>query len=656
MGKRYIQKYKQRKNINDKEYEADESENISNMESLNNLQTILDILQSGDSKIREQITNFLSIHQFDIDDQNIINIVSSIPFIKTLTNMLNDNFYQIRYNAISALNNIIISFNVIDIENILLTQTNFIELSIMNIKDFSNVEKNNLEHIKRIRTLKNLFDLYSLIIDLYSEDIQNKIKFTSIVGEILKIIIDKKELVNDEFLGYCLNFLGNIFSVEIITLTNESNYLKKFIEEGNKYINDNNTNEYIKTLYYYSLFYLCSTNNDFLKQNNIILLPKIIDFIYLKISSQNSLVSLYSLGDDINKIAHDKMKIEDTNNDLITNNIDIKEKAKLVDKEVNSLLNCLKCFQDIIDSIEKINNDNNEQINMDDYEEIEDDFDDNNEIDNNKFEECIHKSISEIISVNNFEPVQKMINQNLLNHLSTLCNIHSKINEFYINEVDKLLVIRTNLDEIEYDSLSLINNIIIKFPNIPNKEFIESFYNFITLKLGKIIINDNNNEILSLLMLILRTILDKYSGYFKNFGDNDYNNLLTIIAKTNDNFIKCNIIDIISFCSCIDNKFEIGEKLKELFYNQSNIEVLSHVINAFMDLFKGDDLESNKYLKKIEIINIMKNGINEFKNRMKLSKKNKDIDKEEYEYIKETFINMKRFIKYKEDSFKQLNI
>ncbi len=656
MGKRNIQKYKQRKNINDKEYETDESENVSNIESLNNLQTILDILQSGDSKTREQITNFLSIHQFDIDDQNIINIVSSIPFIKTLTNMLNDNFYQVRYNAISALNNIIISFNVIDIENILLTQTNFIELSIMNIKDFSSVEKNNVEHIKRIRTLKNLFDLYSLIIDLYSEDIQNKIKFNKIVDEILTIIIDKKDLVNEEFLGYCLNFLGNIFSVEIITLTNESNYLKKFIEEGNKYINDINTNEYIKTLYNYSLFYLCSTNNDFLKQNNIILLPKIIDFIYLKISSQNSLVSLYSLGDDINKIAHDKMKIEDSDKDLISNNIDIKERAKLVDKEVNSLLNCLKCFQDIIDSIEILNTDNNEQINMDDYEEIEDDFDDKNDIDNNKFEECIHKSISEIISVNNFEPVQKMINQTLLNHLSTLCNIHSKINEFYINEVDKLLVIRTNLDEIEYDSLSLINNIIIKFPNIPNKEFIESLYNFITSKLGKIIINDNYNEILSLMMLVLRTILDKYSGNFKNFSDNDYINLLSIIGKTNDNFIKCNIIDIISFCSCIDNKFEIGEKLKELFYNQSNIEVLSHVINAFMDIFKGDDLESNKYLKKIEIINIMKNGINEYKNRMKLSKKNKDIDKEEYEYIKETFINMKRFIKYKEDSFKQLNI
>ena len=253
MGKRKIQKYKQRKNINDKEYETDESENVSNIESLNNLQTILDILQSGDSKTREQITNFLSIHQFDIDDKNLINIVSSIPFIKTLTNMLNDNFYQVRYNAISALNNIIISFNIIDIENILLTQTNFIELSIMNIKDFSSVEKNNVEHIKRIRTLKNLFDLYSLIIDLYSEDIQNKIKFNSIVEEILKIIIDKKELINDELLGNCLNFLGNIFSVEIITLTNESNYLKKFIEEGNKNINDINTNEYIKTLYNYFL-------------------------------------------------------------------------------------------------------------------------------------------------------------------------------------------------------------------------------------------------------------------------------------------------------------------------------------------------------------------------------------------------------------------
>ena len=655
MGKRKIQKYKQRKNLNDKEYEIDESENISNIESLKNLQTILDILQSGDSKTREQITNFLSIHQFDIDDKNLINIVSSIPFIKTLTNMLNDNFYQVRYNAISALNNIIISFNIIDIENILLTKTNFIELSIMIIKDFSNVEKNNIEHINRIRTLKNLFDLYSLIIDLYSEDIQNKIKFDSIVEEILKIIIDKKELINDELLGNCLNFLGNIFSVEIITLTNESNYLKKFIEEGNKYINDNNTNEYIKTLYNYSLFYLCSTNNDFLKQNNIILLPKIIDFIYLKISSQNSLISLYSLGEDINKIAHDKMKIEDSNKDS-TNNIDIKEKAKLVDKEVNSLLNCLKCFQDIIDSIEISNNVKNEEINMDDYEEIEDDIDDKNDIDIDKFEECIHKSITEIISINNFEPVQKMINQNLLNHLSTLCNIHSKINEFYINEVDKLLVIRTNLDEIEYDALSLINNIIIKFSNIPNKEFIESLYSFITSKLGTIIVNDNNNEILSLYILVLRTILDKFSGNFKNFPDDDYNNLLTLIIKTNDNFIKCNIIDIISLCSCADNKFEIGEKLKELFYNQNHIEVLSHVINAFMDLFKEDDLESNKYLKKIEIINIMKNGINEFKNRMKIAKKNKDIDKDEYEYIKETFINMKRFIKYKEDSFKQMNI
>ena len=649
MGKRNLKKYKHKININDKD--NNDIDDFSDVESLKDLQTILNALQSGDAETREHITNFLSIHQFNIEDKNLIEIISSIPFIKTLTNMLNDHFYQIRYNAISALNNIIISFNMIDLENILLTNTDFFDLSIKIIKDFGNVEKNNPEHIKRIRCLKNLFDLYMLIIDLYSEDIENKIKFNPIVDEVLKIIIDKKDLVNEELLSYCLNFLGNVFSVEIIQLTNESSYLKKFLDEGNNYINKTNINENIKSLYNYCLFYLCCTNDEFLKKNNINLLPKIIDYIYLKVSSENSLSLLYSLGDEINKIAHDKMKIDENNN----LNLDIKEKAKILNNEIISLLNNIKCFQDIIDSIELPNN-NNEQINMEDYEEIEEDIEDLNENDNDKYEEYIHKSISETISINNYEPVQKMINQQLLNHLSTLCNIHSKINEFYINEVDKLLIVRTNLEEIEYDALSLINNIIIKFPNIPNKEFIESLYNFITLNFSKIVINENNYEKLSLLMLVFRTILDKFSGYFKNFDDNDYNNLFSIIIKTNDTFIKCNTIDIISFCACIDNKFQIGEKLKELFFNQNNIEVLSHVINAFMDIFKGDDLESNKYLKNIQIIDIMKKGVNEFKNRMKSSKKNNEIDKEGYDYVKDTFINLKRFIKYKENSFKEFNI
>ena len=219
MGKRNLKKYKHKININDKD--NNDIDDFSDVESLKDLQTILNALQSGDAETREHITNFLSIHQFNIEDKNLIEIISSIPFIKTLTNMLNDHFYQIRYNAISALNNIIISFNMIDLENILLTNTDFFDLSIKIIKDFGNVEKNNPEHIKRIRCLKNLFDLYMLIIDLYSEDIENKIKFNPIVDEVLKIIIDKKDLVNEELLSYCLNFLGNVNFPLIVIFSSE---------------------------------------------------------------------------------------------------------------------------------------------------------------------------------------------------------------------------------------------------------------------------------------------------------------------------------------------------------------------------------------------------------------------------------------------------
>ena len=75
-----------------------------------------------------------------------------------------------------------------------------------------------------------------------------------------------------------------------------------------------------------------------------------------------------------------------------------------------------------------------------------------------------------------------------------------------------------------------------------------------------------------------------------------------------------------------------------------------------MDIFSEDDLESNKFLKELGIVAMMKEGANEFKNRMKTAKKSKLIDKEGYDYIKETLMNLKRFVKYKEDSFAKLNI
>ena len=154
----------------------------------------------------------------------------------------------------------------------------------------------------------------------------------------------------------------------------------------------------------------------------------------------------------------------------------------------------------------------------------------------------------------------------------------------------------------------------------------------------------------------MRTLLDKYNGNFKNFSENDFLNLFNIIQNVTDNFIKCNVIDIISLISCVDNNFRIGENLKKLLFSENDIEVLSHVINAFMDIYKNDDLESNKYFKQIGVMDLFNKAVPEFKNKFKNAKKEGKMEQESIDYCKDTFLNMKRFIKYKIDNFKQLKI
>jgi hypothetical protein len=344
-------------------------------------------------------------------------------------------------------------------------------------------------------------------------------------------------------------------------------------------------------------------------------------------------------------------------------NDDVKIKGKLASDEINSLLNNLKIFQEIITTIEEpISNpnskkDNENNINMDEYEEIDDDNFDSEMKNNDLFDDIITKVLNEILSVNNYEPLKKMISQKIMNNLSLLCNVQNKLQDYYINDNDTILQMNESLGEIEYMSLSIINNIIIKYHQFLNADYINSLYSFLGQKMNQLILNIRDNEyFLSLVILTMRTLLDKYNGNFKNFSDDDYINLFNIIKKVNDNFIKCNVIDIISLCSCVDNNYKIGESLKNLLFSENDIEVLSHVINAFMDIFKNDDLESNTYLKQIGVMDLFSKAVPEFKNKFKKSKKEGIMEQESIDYCKDTFINMKRFIKYKEDNFKQLKI
>ena len=672
MGKKNLKKYKQKKNINQENYEETVVDKEMPSMIFKDVQTTVDKLKSPELKTRDYFTTIISTYQFQganiENEKSIKNIFTSPQVISVLASLLNDKYYQIKYNAISSLSNLIISYSDTDIDKILLTQTNFYDLSIEIIKDITNIDKNTKEYTFRIRTLKNLLDLYMLIIDLNEGQlIDSKINFNIIIYQLFNLLLNKTDFVNEELFLHINKFFGSIFSTNVIQISSikENEYInlfKNYIDKLNNLFNDKETLNNKKSSICYVLFYINLINYEFFKQNNINLLPNLIEYSFLELTKDNLLPNFNEFIDIINKIEKDKKLTENDNKNKINEetNEDIKIKAKIVYEEIESLYNCLKVFQEIITNVdmpipgEEGKNDNN--INPNEYEEIDDDND--NEIKNNDlFDDLAQKSLNEVLSLNNYEPLKKMLNQKIMNNLSILCDLENKLSEYYINDNDKLLIIKEELGEIEYLSLSIINNIIVKYQKFISQEYVNSLYTFLGNKINNLISNIQKNEyFLSLVILTLRTLLDKYNGNFKNFQDNDYLNLFNIIKNVNDNFIKCNIIDIISFCACVDNKYNIGGELKNLLFSENDIEVLSHVINAFMDIFKNDDLESNKYLKEINIINLFNKGLSEFKNKFKLAKKENTLEPESIDYCKDTFLNIKRFIKYKEDSFKQLKL
>jgi hypothetical protein len=663
MGKKNLKKYKQKKNIDQENYEEKVEEQDMSSMMFKDIQSTVDKLKNSDMESRNNITTILSTFQFNEKESSLKSIFTSPQVISALANLLNDEYYQIKYNAISSLSNIIISYSDTNIDKTLFNQTNFYEASLNIIKDFTNVELNTNEYTKRMRTLKNLLDLYMLIIDVSEEDlINNKIDFNKVIYELLFLVINKTDFVNEDLFLHINKLLGSVFSTIVIQISSIKDnqfisLIKTYIERLNNLFNNKDTSNIKKSSICYLLFYINLINFEYFKQNNINLLPNLIEYSYTELTKDNSLQHLNEFSEIINKLEKEKLAVEKDNKINEEANDDIKSQAKVVQDEVDSLYNCLQVFQEIITSVEvplggdKIEN----NMNQDEYEEI-DDENDNNEI-KDPFDEIVQKTLNEILSLNNYEPLKKMLNQKIMNNLSLLCDVQNKLSDYYINESDKILLIKEELGEIEYLSLSIINNIIVKYQKFINQEYINSLYTFLGGKINNLATDIEKNEyFLSLVILTLRTLLDKYNGNFKNFQDSDYLNLFNLFNKVNDNFIKCNIIDIITFCACIDNKFKVGGELKNLLFNEKDIEVLSHVINSFMDIFKNDDLESNKYLKEIDVINLFGKGINEFKNKFKIAKKENNLEQESIGYIKDTFLNMKRFIKYKQDSFKQLKL
>ena len=644
MGKRNIAKYKKKK-----QQDIDDNLNDSNIDnvSLRDLQTILNEINSDSLTDREHITTVLSSYQFRMDDKEMISIITSPSFLAPLVSLLNDNYYQIKYQAISALINIIVAFSECEVEMIILTNTDLINLSVIIIKEFIVFDKKSSEHVKVLKTLSNLLDLYMLLFDLYNEEIDAKVNYAIIINEVMNLIISNKELLNDDLYLSCNLMLGGYFSKKIIPLSNE---IKAYLEIANVILNDTTSSECIKNSFAYNMFYITCANNETLKSNNINLLPKIIERIYVNMSNESNIIAkIDSLNKEVLKLANEAKENDET--------ATIKQQIKNIDKEVNSHLLCMKVYEDIIEAIniENTSTAQNANVAENDYEEIEDENENEieEEIDtNDKFADVISNAVNDVLKEDNYAPLRKMLSDTFMVSLSKYCDLSKSINQFLIHDTDKMLTLKENIEEIEFISLSMINNILAKFAsNVINENYAISLFAFLMSKIQKC---EKNVELLSLYTTTLRNLITKFT--IKNINDDQYQILYQIIIKTENAFIKSNLIDVMTTFAIRDKKFIVGKLLKDLIMNQSQIEVISHLANSFMDLFCDDDLESNKILKELGIIEMMKQGANEFRARMKNAKIAKEIDKDTFAYIKETLLNMKRFVKYKENSFIQLHI
>ena len=311
-----------------------------------------------------------------------------------------------------------------------------------------------------------------LIIDMTDSDNLMNNNFINIIFQFLYLIINNNDLINEDLLKHINQFLGSVFSTIVIQIDKIENkeysdIFKLYIEKMNNLFNNKETSNSIKANAGFLLFYINLINYDYLKQNNINLLPGLIEYSFNELTKDNIINNLNIFSELIQSIEKEKNlnDIESKQNEQT--NDDVKTKGKLASDEINSLLNNLKIFQEIITTIEEpISNpnskkDNENNINMDEYEEIDDDNFDSEMKNNDLFDDIITKVLNEILSVNNYEPLKKMISQKIMNNLSLLCNVQNKLQDYYINDNDTILQMNESLGEIEYMSLSIINNIFI---------------------------------------------------------------------------------------------------------------------------------------------------------------------------------------------------
>ena len=627
MGKK---KKKIQNEESDSENEEDEQLNNNEIFDLSNLDNLLSIINSNNYERIDQLSQFLSSFNFDEIENEYIILTSENFLINYINLLINPNItIEIKNNIIISLLNIFI-LGGDEKKSKCINYQILMKNSLLNIFNFFYSEINS--HIEQLENencsnlIFNLSDLFNLLIEILSKDenIKGKIQtFDNIIGSLINII-SNNHLKNNEFKNVFLNIIYNLTSSFCIEI-NEKNQLNKL-----KLIQIDDSN------FICSLFYIYCSNKKFDLD-----IQKIIDLIYNNVNNSENLISIVIKFKDI----LDKY----LNEESMEINTSIKEEIQIFYQVVNQFYIYIKTFNDIFENID------DENLNTNNLSDL-------------IYSDVISLTVSSIFTK---ELIKKSLNNTFLSNIISLFqNLQlNRIDSYLLKDSNKLLKAKQNISQIEILSLNIINNAISKF-NISNFLNTNNYNKNNSFIIQNYIINSLNNyqkyddEYILLLILLLRNLINIKINLEIIIEQIDYKLLFTIMNKyINNNFLKCNIIDIIAYIYSVpieklplklkDNYYtnnkEINTLLNSLFYKESSCEVLSHTLNAFMDIYQWDDIKLNKILKDSQVLTLIKNGIRQFKSRMNSELKSNIIDKEIYEEIELTLSNIKSFLKYKEN-------
>ena len=659
MGKRRIKRHKiiskeNNKNeidIDNNSSDKDSKEEFTNIKFKIDLKVILNIINSNNLQELLKLSSFLNNYNYELLSQEQdkrekeIFVLTSNDFLISFLNLLlslknSENELKIKYNIISTIIEIFSYFsdklNLKYFYNKILSEI-FFQYLLNYSKEISfiNNPHNSKNFIQKIISI--IFDLFELFIDIMKEEekINTKsclINYDSIISVLIKEYIFNNNIDKD-IKNKSELLLFSLFSNFYIEM-NDKNDIKILL---NNILNKNNKLD-ISSFVYFISFYISINNNDLNTFNAIIL--KIIDF--------SKDINLFN--NELNDFVHFLNEIFDLEKDNINNlktisDEDTKQKLNSFSFNCHTIYGLFKIYNDIIENF-------GEEFSSDDI-----------------FLTNISMTINKFFNKSNNAIINQCFNENFISSLIKLINnlIENNIESFFMDNNDCVLRIKENLNEMLILILGIINNIINKLNKKFKQDNIGLLMNIIYKKLNKY--KSNNDEEISLIILLLRNILEKKIINLEDIltENNNCEELIPLDYKLlfsifnfymNNDYIKLNIIDIIAliYSTEITNDkswYEIIEEINNLLltllYNEKNIEIASHVINAFMDIYQWDDEILNKILKNSNVLSIMLNGSKNFKQKMENLYKTNEITEDAYLYISDTLANMKRFIKYKKD-------